>query len=114
MAYLRASPEILITDIIDQNGKTLLHEGAFQDNYSIVKCLVWYAKSQELSPDQIATWIKKKDSGDGFCALHYASFKGNTDICDILIANGANIQAKNNFGINMIHVAAHGKGLDRR
>ena len=73
-----------------------------------MKSLIWYAKSQELSPDQIATWIKKKDSGDGFCALHYASFKGNTDICDILIVNGANIQAKNNFGINMIHVAAQG------
>ena len=47
-----------------------------------------------------------KDHGDGFTALHFASFKGNPDVCEMLIQSGADIHAKNNFGINMLHVAA--------
>jgi len=47
-----------------------------------------------------------KDHGDGFTALHFASFKGNPDVCEMLIDIGADINAKNNFGINMLHVAA--------
>ena len=47
-----------------------------------------------------------KDTGDGFVALHFASFKGNPDACDILVNAGADIHAVNNFGINMLHVAA--------
>ena len=58
------------------------------------------------SHNKIADWINIKDSGDGFVALHFASFKGNPDACELLIDNGADIYAKNNFGINMLHVAA--------
>ena len=49
-----------------------------------------------------------KDLGDGFAALHFASFKGNPDSADLLIDCGADIHVKNNFGINMLHVAAQG------
>ena len=49
-----------------------------------------------------------KDQGDGFVALHFASFKGNPDASDLLIEAGADINAINNFGINMLHVAAQG------
>jgi len=45
-------------------------------------------------------------NSDGFTALHYASFNGNKKIIDILIANGANIQAKSNQGLGMMHLAA--------
>ena len=40
--------------------------------------------------------------------MHFASFKGNIEICESLIQHGADIRAVNNFGINMLHVAAQG------
>ena len=46
-----------------------------------------------------------KDQGDGFVALHFASFKGNPDASDLLIEAGADINAINNFGINMLPVS---------
>ena len=56
----------------------------------------------------MSTWINQKDQGDGFTSMHFASFKGNIDICEFLILHGADIHAKNNYGINMLHVAAQG------
>ena len=40
--------------------------------------------------------------------MHFASFKGNPDACELLINLGADIYARNNCGINMLHVAAQG------
>jgi palmitoyltransferase ZDHHC13/17 len=56
----------------------------------------------------LANWINEKTSADGFTALHFASFKGSTVACDLLIRYGADMNARNNFGINMLHVAAQG------
>lgn len=43
---------------------------------------------------------------DGFTALHFASFRGNLTIIEQLIDNGCDIYAKNNYGINVMHVGA--------
>ena len=59
-----------------------------------------------LTPPKLSDWIDAKTHNDGFSALHFASFKGNPDSCELLIDNGADIYARNNFGINMVHVAA--------
>lgn len=61
-----------------------------------------------LTPPKLSDWIDAKTHVDGFSALHFASFKGNPDTCELLIDNGADIYARNNFGINMVHVAAQG------
>ena len=125
MKYLGARFELMVNEILDTNGKTLLHESAFQDNFKIMQALILYAKAQKLSKEQIQAWINQKDDGDGFTALHFASFKGNVDLCEILVDNGADLNVRNNFGINVIHVAAQGdmpisifyfklKGLDLR
>lgn len=66
-----------------------------------------------------------KTTTDGFTALHFTSFKGNPSLADLLLKYGADITAKNNFGINVVHVAAQGdqpislyyfknKGMDLR
>jgi ankyrin repeat protein len=47
-----------------------------------------------------------KTTTDGFTALHFTSFKGNPSLADLLLKYGAEITAKNNFGINVVHVAA--------
>jgi len=36
LAYLRINSDLMINDIVDTNGKTLLHESTFNDS---VKCL---------------------------------------------------------------------------
>ncbi len=51
-------------------------------------------------------WINMRDLGDGFTALHFASFYGNIKLIRFLVSHGANIHAVNKIGINMVHVAA--------
>lgn len=54
-------------------------------------------------------WVNTKSKGeDGFTPMHFASFHGNLTLIKMLIANGANIEAKNRQDINMLHVAAQG------
>jgi len=111
MAYLTKHSDVFICDITDTNGKTLLHECTFNDSLKCLEVVLDLAKSQiaqSSSPNRMAlqTWVNLKDTGDGFVALHFASFKGNPDACDLLIDAGADIHVKNNFGINMLHVAA--------
>lgn len=57
---------------------------------------------------QIQVWINHKTDDDGFTALHFASFRGNITLIKLLIENGADKFVKNNFGINVMHVAAQG------
>lgn len=95
-----------VFDIVDSQGKTLLHECTFNDATKCTKALISIVRDKTETAQQLADWINKKDSGDGFTALHFASFKGNPDLCELLIENGADINARNNFGINMLHVAA--------
>lgn len=47
-----------------------------------------------------------KNEEDGFAAIHFCSFKGNIRLIKFLESAGANIFEKNNFGINVLHVAA--------
>jgi len=112
-AFLGKHPDVYVCDIIDTNGKTLLHECTFNDSLKCLEAVFELAKTQIAqtpSPNRmsIQSWVNMKDTGDGFTALHFASFKGNPDACDLLIDVGADIHVKNNFGINMLHVAAQG------
>ena len=82
------------------------------DSYQCLKVVLELAKSQlaarspSRSTELMTNWINLKDNPDGFIALHFASFKGNPDACELLVEAGADMNAKNNFGINMLHVAA--------
>jgi palmitoyltransferase ZDHHC13/17 len=69
--------------------------------------------------------LNAKTKDDGFTALHFASFRGNLDLIKLLIKYGADMYARNNYGIDMMHVSAQGdmpismyyyrhKGLDVR
>lgn len=57
---------------------------------------------------EIAEWVNMKTLKDEFTALHYASFKGNIQIIQTLMDNGADMFAKNMFGLNVMHIAAQG------
>jgi len=85
----------------------LLHEACFQNYESIAKSLIKRA-TETLTSSAMSDWINIKTTADGFTALHFTSFKGNTLLCDLLLKYGADIAAKNNYGINVMHVAAQG------
>ena len=53
----------------------------------------------------IAEWINAPTKKEYFTALHYASLYGNVKICKMLIDLGADINAKNKYGLNVLHVA---------
>ena len=71
--------------------------------------------------DQLITAIKKNNidlirtlinnhnvnlHNNGTTPLHHASSIGNTEVVQLLIDNGANINAKNNFGSTPLHYAS--------
>ena len=64
-------------------------------------------KVKELyTPQQVKHWVNSKTEEDGFSALHFASFRGNINAINLLLETGADIYARNDFGINVLHVAA--------
>lgn len=104
---LTANSDVPIADIVDERGYTLLHETVFQNFEQSATALIRHA-AMVLTSQALADWVNLKTTADGFTALHFASFKGNTRLCDLLLKYGADIQVKNNYGINVMHVAAQG------
>jgi ankyrin repeat protein len=51
-------------------------------------------------------WVNEKTTDDEFTPLHFASFSGNMDAITNLVANHADIHAKNKNGLTMMHMAA--------
>lgn len=58
--------------------------------------------------EEIEKWVNQKSKNQGFSAIHYAAYRGNIDIINKLIEFKANIEAVNNRGINVIHMACQG------
>lgn len=55
----------------------------------------------------ISSWVNKRNN-DNFSPLHYASFNGNLEVCQMLIEAGADTQVMNKFGLTALHTAAQG------
>ena len=103
----------ILLQVRDPRGYTCLHYTAFRSNDSMAKILINLAFDRSLADlpkyekeKRIKAWLDLRTEGDGFTALHFASFRGNLKMIQLFIENGANIQARNNYGINMMHVAA--------
>lgn len=56
---------------------------------------------------EITKWVNEK-SEQGYTAIHYASYRGNIDIINKLIENGAEVEVTNKRGLNVLHMAAQG------
>ena len=94
-------------DLVDQRGYTLLHLACFKNLEDLCGRLL--ALAQQLFPEaQVRAWLNAKTEEDGFTALHFASFRGNVGLITLLLGSGADMYARNNFGINVLHVAAQG------
>ena len=56
----------------------------------------------------ISQWINTKTVKEEFAALHFASFNGNIEVCQMLLEEGADKYILNKHGLNCMHVAAQG------
>lgn len=100
--------DLSVLDMLGSNGKTLLHECTFHDSPKCAKAIMNLAKYQTQTAQILTDWINKKEVDDGFTSLHFASWKGNVDLMELLVDNGADLNLRNNHGINVLHVAAQG------
>lgn len=68
-----------------------------------------YIEMEQASLDQVKLWINRPSQNkNAFTPLHYASFKANFDAIIVLLNHGADKNAVNGDGLNMLHVAAQG------
>jgi ankyrin repeat protein len=71
----------------------LFKEGVYQQNISYADQL-------------LVNWINGRTSEDRFTPLHFSSFRGNVNAIETLVKYGADVHVINQFGLNMLHVAA--------
>ena len=98
-----------ITSLYDDNYMTLLHHAVLKGIDGKVELIIDLAKQDEsYHRDLFHEWINHKTNGEGWTALHYASFQGNVDAIHALVKHEARAFEINNNGLNMLHVAAQG------
>ncbi|KAK2713988.1 hypothetical protein QYM36_009768 [Artemia franciscana] len=111
----------------DQNGKTALHYAAEKGNLNTCQILASYgakviclASATQLTPLHFAILCDKtyvaiyllENGADhslkdcfGNTALHYASEKGNLDICQLLVSHGAEVNCLTSENSTPLHLA---------
>jgi len=50
LEYLEQNDDLLVCDVVDSNGKTLLHECTFNDSSKCLKALLGVSRDQNLTP----------------------------------------------------------------
>lgn len=66
-----------------------------------------YIEMEKATPDKVKSWINRpSQNSNSFTPLHFASFKSNFDATIVLLKYGADKNAVNSDGLNMLHVAA--------
>lgn len=91
---------------------TLLHKAAMNNQNVVFRRLIKVAKDRAKSHDNsheiIRSWVNKQSHAEAFAAIHYGSFNGNLEICQMLLDEGADPNVTNLHGLNCLHVAAQG------
>lgn len=91
--------------MVDEKGYSLLHSVCFKNQEEICVKIMENVYQNE-SPERMKDWINLKTDSDGFTALHFTAFRGNITLIKLLMKYGADLNALNNFGINVMHIAA--------
>ena len=102
---LKISEDIKMNELIDQDGFSLLHMSVFKNKGKSFDGIIKRARD-ELTKHEIKEWVNLATTKDQFTALHYASYRGNIHFCETLIENGADIDKRNAYGLNVLHIAA--------
>ena len=115
MAIKEAPEGTELWHIYNDDGITLLHQAAVKDQPVIFRWLLKQAKDRirqvdaySIDTDIIKRWVNKKTNKEQFTAIHFASFNGNIEICQMLIEERADKNVRNAHGLNCLHVSAQG------
>ena len=101
---------------------TILHSACVADNYNMVKIIIEQTKKRlninqesSLSPEEksknekiFKNFINSQTETEHLTPLHYASYRGNIKMIELLISNHADVNALSINGLNMLHKAAQG------
>ena len=69
---------IILTQVRDDKGFSLLHHAVLKYRSNVVKFLIEYSlKEQKEDEDILQDWINSKTNKEKFTPLHFASFKGD-------------------------------------
>jgi ankyrin repeat protein len=96
-----------LVDLVNDKGYTALHQACFKNFDDIAKVIIEHVK-ESTTEQQLHEWVNQKTEDDGFTPIHFASFRGNIVLIEALLEIGADMYARNNYGINVMHVAAQG------
>ena len=100
----------------------ILHSACVLDNFKFVKLIIEATKKRlELIYEKLISPEKKENSEKIFkdfinaktetehlTPLHYAAYRGNIKVIELLIQNSANVNALSYNGLNMLHKGAQG------
>ena len=94
---------------VNEEGLTSLHQSISLNLFELSKEIVESAK-KHLSQKEFSSFINYK-TNKGQTPIHYASFVGNIKIIKLLIQNEADISAKTNNGLNVLHLSIMGNKI---
>ena len=106
LQFIGSSESELLEEVVEENGRTVLHIAAELGKPEVVKFLLKIN----------ANWKDQQDY-NGCTPLHACSSSnhmGAMDCMNILIEHGADIEMKDNMGLTPVHKAAFGKNLFRK
>lgn len=89
----------------ENQNSSVLNISAYRKSFEISKLLIDYCK--EKKPDKLKEFINASND-QGIAPLHYASFRGEVKIIDLLLENGAKLTIKTQRQLNVIHYCAQG------
>ena len=104
-----SNPEYKVWQLKDENEYTILHKAVFNGDIEITTLIINEVKKRlgMGSKETLPKFINEK-TNEGFTSLHYASYKGNIPLLQLLIKSGASVDAVTNLGKNVMHMAAEG------
>ena len=100
----------------------ILHSACVLDNFKFVKLIIEATKKRlelisekPISPEKkensekiFKDFINAKTETEHLTPLHYAAYRGNIKVIELLIQNSANVNALSYNGLNMLHKGAQG------
>ena len=100
----------------------ILHSACVLDNFKFVKLIIEATKKRlelisekpiskekkENSEKIFKDFINAKTETEHLTPLHYAAYRGNIKVIELLIQNSANVNALSYNGLNMLHKGAQG------
>ena len=90
----------------EKDDSTILHFAILYNNTKIIRRIIKYSQ-YFLSNEDFINFINKKNNA-GIIPIHYASYKGNVTIIDLLITCGSEVDTKTEKLLNVIHYSCQG------